>query len=155
MALKLPKGIVVLSCIFFAYHFCPVAALLVCLCVRMFLELMYFFLAMDSWWISLSSLFLIGHGLVYLLKILVDSTCDFFSFQISNDDQFLNDNAREKIVRYLRWASYLNISDRTVVVCGSIGTALLISFTYALMRIFNVDLICSTLVCAAIFQQSC
>ena len=95
----LPRPFVALSCMFFAYHFCPVAVCLLILAVRIFLELLYFFLSLDSWLLSHVSLFLLGHGLLYFAKVLLDSICDFFSFQVSSADQFLNFNAHEKLER--------------------------------------------------------
>ena len=119
----------------------------------MFLELLYYFLSMDSVIISISSLFLLGHGLLYFAKILIDSTCDFVAFQVSSENQFLNDNAHEKLVSYMARASALGISERTFVFSLSAGIVAMVSFTCFLMKEFNVDIVCCSFVGLAIIQQ--
>ena len=119
----------------------------------MFLELFYFFLTLDSWLLALGSLFLLGHGLLYFIKILIDGACDFFSFQVSQETLFVNDQAHETLSRYLSWATALGISQNSFVYSLSSSIIGVIALVFLLLKDFYVDPISSIFVCLAVTQQ--
>eukprot|EP00047_Mylnosiga_fluctuans_P017100 m.58737 g.58737 ORF g.58737 m.58737 type:complete len:748 (-) comp6922_c0_seq2:121-2364(-) len=149
----LPRSFVALSCIFFAYHFCPVAVLFVCLAMRIFLELFYYFLSMDSLFVSVSSIFLIGHGLLYFAKILVDSTCDFLSFQVSSDAEYVNNNARTKLLRYLSWTRAVGLPYSMLLAAVMCSASSILYFNIALLREANLDWFCVGVVVTSLSHQ--
>jgi hypothetical protein len=149
----LPRPFLALSCMFFAYHFCPVAVFLLILACRIFMELLYFFLSLDAWPLSYAALFLLGHGLLYFAKVLLDSICDFFSFQVSSPDQFLNFNAHERLERYIVLARERRVSESVLAALFSVGGVVAIGLTTGVLRLCFADNLCTVFVVLALSIQ--